>query len=292
MEFKDLTGIDIIPAFNVTGNPVFKSITKVSNPTEGECAIIWRTYFASIVGNWLIESMDGIETESVLALRQCLESHALYEKRIEYTGWFSKICDKITNIRLKQAGVEFSANSSGIPTVTPSLIFDEKTNVTEYDKIAEIDKILGHIDRSLHEINATVWVILDRLDEAFDGYPAIETTALRALFRTYLDLKFLKNVKIKLFIRNDLFNKITKNGFVNLTHVMSNQLPITWDDRDLISLINIRLKTNTVLKQYYGADKAEGEGLVDAILPAKVDSGSKKPPTKKWILNRITDGMV
>lgn len=64
-----------------------------------------------------------------------------------------------------------------------------------------------------------VWFVLDRLDEAFAGFPEIEVPALRALLRTFLDLNEFKNIRLKLFVRNDLFRRITGSSFVNLTHV-------------------------------------------------------------------------
>jgi hypothetical protein len=45
----------------------------------------------------------------------------------------------------------------------------------------------------------------------------MEVPALRALLRTYLDLTEFEHIKLKLFVRRDLFSRITAGGFVNLT---------------------------------------------------------------------------
>ena len=52
---------------------------------------------------------------------------------------------------------------------------------------------------------------------AFQGKPAVERPALRALLRTYLDTLGFPNMRLKLFIRCYLSARIVVGGFVNLT---------------------------------------------------------------------------
>src|SRR5580658_5384871 len=94
----------------------------------------------------------------------------------------------------------------------------------------------------MDEVDLTVWVVLDRLDEAFQGFPDVEIPALRALLRTYLDLLAYPRIRLKLFVRNDLFRKVIQGGFVNLTHVNSRKIEIVWEEEDLLNLLSRRVR--------------------------------------------------
>ena len=59
-EFPDLANIEIIPAFNPAGNPVFQRLGQMQTLTEGQYTTIWKSYFLSLVGNWLLEIVGGL----------------------------------------------------------------------------------------------------------------------------------------------------------------------------------------------------------------------------------------
>ena len=116
--------------------------------------------------------------------------------------------------------------------------------------------------------------------------------ALRALYRTYLDLQnFAPEIQIKLFVRNDLNRRITVDGFVNLTHVQAKSTSIVWRDEDLYALLCRRIRQSDGLMRALGLDQRAGNEAVFArIFPPQVDAGDRKPTTWKWILSRIQDG--
>src|SRR5437868_6233296 len=64
-----------------------------------------------------------------------------------------------------------------------------------------------------------LWVLLDRLDVAFAETHALERNALRALFRVYLDLGANEAIKLKIFLRSDIWKRITKEGFREASHI-------------------------------------------------------------------------
>jgi hypothetical protein len=138
-------------------------------------------------------------------------------------------------------------------------------------------------------VDIKVWVLFDRLDEAFSGRPEVEVPALRALMRTYLDLASQANLKLKLFLRKDLFRKITHGGFVNLTHINARRIDIVWDDEDLIDMVVRRLLQNKKLKSLL-PNPEDNELVFSALLPAQIDVGERKPNTRTWIMGRIRDG--
>lgn len=51
----ELRNVQVIPAFNLTGNPIFQELLKVPVQTEGQYIAFWKTYFLSLVGNWTLD---------------------------------------------------------------------------------------------------------------------------------------------------------------------------------------------------------------------------------------------
>ena len=134
-----------------------------------------------------------------------------------------------------------------------------------------------------------LWVLFDRLDEAFAGQPDIEIPALRSLLRTYLDLVGLPGIELKLFLRRDLFRRIIAGGFVNLSHINSRTIEIIWDDDDLWSMIARRVNKSEEFKGLV-SDPNHTESVMSFLLPPQIDIGEKQSTSTQWILNRVRDG--
>lgn len=146
------------------------------------------------------------------------------------------------------------------------------------------------LDECLGQLGYSVWVALDRLDEAFQGFPNVEIPALRALMRTYLDLLEFKNFRLKLFVRRDLFRRIIGDGFVNLTHINARKIEIVWDEEDLLNLLCRRVRDNAIVATALGANDLTNEALFYRLFPDKVDVATRKPTSWNWIMARIRDG--
>jgi hypothetical protein len=175
--------------------------------------------------------------------------------------------------------------------VVPRLEFDDvRDDAAGEPEVIRHEEALALLDRVLQEIDLTIWVVLDRLDEAFVGYAAIEVPALRALLRTYLDLIAFPRIRLKLFVRNDLFRKITQGGFVNLTHVEARKIPIVWEDDDLFDLLRRRFGENAKFLDFLHANGDSPEDIFAAVFPRQVDMGTRKPTTWRWMTSRIRDG--
>ncbi len=130
----------------------------------------------------------------------------------------------------------------------------------------------------------------DRLDEAFQGHAEVEVTALRALLRTYLDLTEFDSIKLKLFLRRDLFRRITSSGFVNLTHINAKKLEIIWDEEDLLNLLARRIRENKDFVADLDMAGLTDKEMFDKIFPDQVDFGLRKPKTWVWMMRRVRDG--
>jgi hypothetical protein len=208
-----------------------------------------------------------------------------------------KLFSRLTNwiqhlLNPKAAGLEVTFDAFGIPIFTPKLEFsssDYEIEEIETDFILH-DDALHLLNSALAENGITVWVALDRLDEAFVGFPEVEIPALRALLRTYLDLLAFEQIRLKLFIRKDLFRKIIRDRFVNLTHVNARRREIIWDEEDLFTLLCKRIRENGQFLTLLNLQNASDQELFDIMFPKQVDGGERRPITWKWMLSRTRDG--
>jgi hypothetical protein len=194
-----------------------------------------------------------------------------------------------TKLMPKMAEVEFTLSETGIPIITPKLTFGDGGNEQQIKEVSH-GEALRLLNDCLSELGYSVWIALDRLDEAFQGFPEIEVPALRALMRTYLDLLEFDHLRLKLFVRRDLFRRIIGSGFVNLTHINARKLEIVWDESDLLNLLCRRVRDNAQVLRVLGANGMPDEDLFYRLFPAKVDQAARKPTSWKWIMARIRDG--
>ena len=179
-------------------------------------------------------------------------------------------------------------SETGVPIVTPRLEFGSKE--ASAPKEISHEHALRLLNDCLEEIDYSVWLALDRLDEAFQGFPEVEVPALRALLRTYLDMAEFPRVSLKLFVRRDLFRKIIGKGFVNLTHINARKKEIVWDEADLLNLLARRIRDNTEFMKSMALEGKNDEELFYTLFPAKVDQAERKPASWNWIMSRIKDG--
>lgn len=151
-------------------------------------------------------------------------------------------------------------------------------------------------DTALAGSDALAWVGLDRLDVAFAESPELEQNALRALFKVYLDLLAFDRIDLKIFLRSDIWSRITAEGFREASHITRHST-IKWDRRSLMSLIVERAVQSPQLCALYDANadavrqsSDEQEGLFYRMCPDQVDVGPNKAKTFEWILGRTRDG--
>ncbi|MGH3031457.1 MAG: hypothetical protein ACRDNE_11995, partial [Gaiellaceae bacterium] len=70
--FDELRDIEVLPAFNIVGEPVFFELTRSAVLTEGEYNSLWKAYIFSVAGNYLVEMLGDEgklrEVEEILQL--------------------------------------------------------------------------------------------------------------------------------------------------------------------------------------------------------------------------------
>jgi hypothetical protein len=284
-----LDGIQIVPAFNPTGSSIFQRLTESQPLDEPAYVALWKVYVLALVGNWIL-GREHKRTESVARLDDLLTGSDL--KSIDHTptSIFGKIVEWIAkSLRTtKSAQIAFSFSESGAPVVTPKIDFSDAK--APDNPTVRVEDAFGVLNSALSDLGLKVWVALDRLDEAFQGAPAAEVPALRALFRTYLDLMPFERARLKLFVRRDLFRKVTHGGFVNLTHVNARKIEIRWDEEDLKDLLFKRVRENREFLEDMDLLQAPNEEGFQRIFPQQVDPGERKPATWTWMMSRIRDG--
>jgi hypothetical protein len=285
---EELANVELLEAFNPSGNPVFQRLTETDPLEEGQYVTIWKAYIIALVGNWILELYEQEWTESMYELDGLLTSVGLRSTDDSPTSVFSQLINlfrRLANPKAVEATITITPD--GIPIIAPRV---ELGDTTEPKELVRHDDALGLLNRVLDEIDLTVWLAFDRLDEAFQGFPQAEIPALRALFRTYLDLNEFPRVRLKLFVRKDLFGRIIAGGFVNLTHVNARKIEIVWDEDDLFDLLFRRVRENDGFLADLQLDAPGAEVVFDALFPDQVDPGERKPKTWTWMMARIRDG--
>jgi hypothetical protein len=285
----ELSNVELIEAFNPSGNPVFQRLTETDPLEEGQYITIWKAYIIALVGNWVLELYEREWTDSMGELDGLLTSVGLRSADDTPSSVFSQLVNLIRRITNPQAvEATITITPEGMPIVAPRIEFGDSE--AEQQELVRHDDALGLLNRVLDEIDLIVWVAFDRLDEAFQGFPRAEIPALRALFRTYLDLNAFPRVRLKLFVRKDLFSRIIEGGFVNLTHVNARKIEIVWDEDDLFDLLFRRINENGDFLADVGLEQADAHRVFDAVFPDQVDPGERKPKTWTWMMARIRDG--
>ena len=287
----NLGKVEVLAAFNPTGNSVFQKLAEQDVLDEGEYIRLWKTYILSFAGNWLLGIWSGSHTASMRDLDILLRGLELRTESDSPHGILAKTLAKIGMFfRWKSAEVGIEIGETGLPKFIPKIEFDRDSAADFNKHFVSIESALGLLNKSISEADLSIWVAIDRLDEAFQGFPAVEIPALRGLFRTYLDLMEFDRLKVKLFVRRDLFRRITAGGFVNLTHVNARKFEIIWDEEDLLNLLCRRIKKNKTVNDKLELATLSDKAVFNKIFPQQVDLGKRKPQTWTWIMRRIRDG--
>ena len=283
----ELRGTVVVPAFNLSGDPVFQSLASRAELEEGDYVRFWKAYVLSIVGNWVLRTNRYKPRSKLHALDILLRGLDIRTDADGVKPIFERVLAGINNLfRWKSLEFAIEVKDSGfffVPKVELERNVEDETAVS-------VDKCLFLLDECLDEIGKTVWVALDRLDEAFQGYPGTEIPALKALLRTYLDLGEFARLRMKLFIRRDLFSRVVRGGFVNLTHINARKIELQWDEDDLKTLLCRRVRENDEFCKSLELISDDDSSIFSRLFPAQVDQGTRKPVTWIWMMGRISDG--
>ncbi|MBW9214713.1 hypothetical protein KV102_07630 [Mumia sp. zg.B53] len=290
-KIPELAKVEVIPAFNPQGTPIFQRILEADTLDEGQYIGVWKAYYLSLAGNWLLGVHEGDFTPSMDRLDKLLQGVGLRstdDSARSVFGQLVEVVKKFLRPRAAEQSVTFSQD--GMPIITHRVEFDDDPAIKVEQGRVRHDDALRLLNDALEEADLKLWLVMDRLDEAFQGKPEHERPALRALFRTYLEMLEFSNVRVKLFVRRDLFARMIEGGFVNLTHINARRIEIVWDEEDLYALLYRRITESDEFVKLLGIGDGDANAVFDIVFPDQVDQGDRKPKTWKWIMSRVRDG--
>lgn len=294
-KYHSLNEVQLIKAMDLKGDPHFReAFNKLENCIdENKLIDAWKIYFINLLWNEIIDL--GLNNKQ-------LEKYLIkYNLISDEPGFLGKFIHS-----LKKAKLKFSNTVENDGSLTQSIeLFgaNAANNTKKIVSIIDFNYIFSTIDELLEESDKKIWIMLDRLDDAFPKNNANngnDILALKCLLMAYKDLSTYDNFKIKIFIRNDIFNDITKDGFTSLTHVSAKTMPpISWDKDKMELLLYQRILFNAPLKDFLIDEKnfniddytSSKKIMFDTLFKAQVDIGANNPDTIGWILNHISDGL-
>jgi hypothetical protein len=291
-------GIVLVPGENPTGATAFESIQDDPPTSETEFIQIWRLYFLVL----LVEELERYDviSEKLRLVRECLSSIGLTKGVGQKRTIIVRVREALSRL-IKPLAVEAGVNVDGatglLTGFTAKVTFDEPSIEQAKAGIVSVDRLYEDVNDVLIEEGLCAWLILDRLDVAFTSSPELEANALRALFRVYRLIQPLGGLRLKIFLRSDIWSEITAGGFRETSHI-TRDLTLQWARANLLKLIVQRIVQSGRLMDDLGvndpkdliASSEAQEAFFDQVFPKQVDAGEKKPKTFDWALSRTEDG--
>jgi hypothetical protein len=293
---EDLLKQNIIPAAGeqIRGTPVFEGLVAEPPASEDQFRGLWKLYFLSLLGTGL--KPVGIDNEHSRKLLLALEGAHLVQPQWSLKRSLRAALDYMKRIDSISGGVKVNP-TMGVPEgVEAKVTLREPSSEEHKLGYNSADAVLEIADKAYKEAGKNFWIVLDRLDVAFAESGELEENALRALFRAYRDMAALENISLKIFLRDDIWARITSTGFREASHV-TKSITITWDARSLLYLVIRRALANEAILKFYAVDPShvlssveEQQRLFYRIFPPQVERGERKSTTLDWMLARTADG--
>jgi hypothetical protein len=290
-------GILLVPAENPRGAPAFRDLLLEPPATEREFVNLWKLYFACLLHGLLVEY--GIKGDATSQLEVALQREGLIRGSLSLAGVLSSVVNYVRRALRPQAlegGVELDPVTQLPKGFTGKIVFSEPAKGGTDPELRSVDRLLELANTALVTAKLRCWILLDRLDVAFSENVELEANALRALFRVYLDLLAYPQMQLKIFLRTDIWARITAEGFREASHV-TRDLTIAWNRNSLLNLVVRRAVHNRSVCAAYDVTDAMGrtpvgeqEKFFYQAFPDQVDVGPNKPTTVDWLLSRTRDG--
>lgn len=287
----------LVAGENPRGAPAFRNLVFDPPASEREFVSLWKLYFASLLHSLLVEY--DIKSDATSQLQQALEREGLIKGSLSLAGLLSGV---VTYVRgaLRPQAIEAAVELDSITQLPKGfkgkIIFSEPAKSDSDPELNSIDRLLELANTALASTKFKTWILLDRLDVAFSENEELEAIALRALFRVYLDLLAYPSIQLKIFLRSDIWTRITAEGFREASHV-TRHLTIAWNRNSLLNLVVRRTLHNAAIREAYGVSESLGrssvadqEGFFYRAFPDQVDIGPNKPTSLDWLLSRTRDG--
>jgi hypothetical protein len=283
----------LITAENPRGTAAFEGLKSDPPNSETEFVGMWKLYFVVLLADKLADF--GVSNELSRQLLGILEEAGLRKGGLSLSAVVRAVVDYVRRVRTIETNLQIDP-TSGIPSVGGKISLGEPSADERRAGVLSLDELLKLADDAWSQAGYRVWLLLDRLDVAFADTPELEENALRALFKTYLDSIPLVSIRFKIFLRSDIWQRLTAKGFREASHI-TRDVTIEWDEQSLLNLIVKRTLQNQVVRDKYGIKEdalprtfVEQEHFFQLAFPMQIDLGERKSPTMGWILARTRDG--
>jgi hypothetical protein len=286
-------GVQLITGENPRGTPVFRDLATEPPASEREFVDLWKLYLLSLLGRVVLQL--GLTSPAALSVVDKLRDAGLLETEGGLKALLKNVREYIRRFSGFEGGVTLDPISGSPSGITGKILFEQPSTQQRLAGGASVEDLFEAANVALEAASTSVWILLDRLDVAFAETAELEQNALRALFRTYLDLQGLARVRLKIFLRSDIWARLTASGFREASHI-TRTVTIAWSRTSLLNLIVRRALQNNELRQLYAVDEqllssaADQETLFYWVFPDQVESGSNKPRTLDWLLSHTQDG--
>lgn len=289
-------GVLVAIGENPRGTPAFSALVTDPPASEREFIALWKLYLACLISATLDDY--GVPGSAAADLRHHLEQSGMRPRNRTLQALLSDAFSYVKRLfrpKAFEACVEIDPVTQMPTGVSGKITFEEPTVAEAQAGIASMDALLALGDKALRESQFRIWILMDRLDVAFSESSALEQNALRALFHVYLDISGYGSLRLKIFLRSDIWRRIAEGGFREASHI-TRHLTIEWNRGSLLNLVILRAVQNPALLQYYGvsrnailASSAAQEGFFRRMFPDQVEAGPQKPDTFDWMLGRTRD---
>lgn len=207
------SGVVLASAENVRGATVFKGLVASPPPSESSFIFLWKLYCLVLAGKTLKDRK--INSPQATALISALQNAKLLVPEATIASAFRSVQNYFKGLLNKDvSAVEYGLSidpASGLPIATRKTEFRSSTQQQSLDDVP-VDALLETADQAFQISGINFWILFDRLDVAFVDSPELERNALRALFRAYNDLRSLNNIVLKIFVRDDIWKRISSGG--------------------------------------------------------------------------------
>jgi len=290
-------GILIRAAENPRGTPVFKDLVADAPTNENEFRALWKLYILALVVRTLAdERIDGRVSRATVLLEQA----GLLPREASLRGLVRAALDyarSLLRAESLEGGLRIDPATGLASGFTGKITLREPSSSELRAGLVSVDEVCGWCSDAIRDARLSIWILLDRLDVAFGESDDLERNALRALFRVYLDLRRFDPISLKIFLRSDIWRRITSEGFREASHITRDS-EIVWEPRSLLNLVARRVLRSESVRAFYSIadeervlrDSELQRQLFYRIFPPQVDAGSRKAVTFDWLLSRTRDG--
>lgn len=277
-------------AENPRGTVAFKDLNSTPPTGQAEFRHIWKLYFVLIITQKLQE-FNYDDSHMKIVVKKLQDSN-LMARRASLTSLVKMVRDFVRSATI-EPNVSLSETTGMVENIGIKISLSEPSTAMADKGVVSIDYLYECLNSSLEKNGFKIWVAIDRLDAVFQDNFELEANALKTLFQVYIDLMGYQNIRLLIFFRDDIWNRIIDNGFRESSHLTKKEL-ITWDESSLFYLIMSRLIKNDELLDYFdlkreNLEKGEQQKLFFERIFQK-ETERNGVINFKWIIDKIEDG--